>query len=323
MIAMVQKTAIGVDIGGTSVKLGLVDDRGKILLRDTFLTRDFPGRNNLLKILSSRVLSLAAKARNLHVKVTGVGIGAPGPIDVERGFVYFFPNIPGWKNTPLKKILEKKLKLKVRIDNDANAMALAEYLFGSGRGSRNMIALTLGTGVGGGLVIDGKLFHGSSYSAAEIGHLKINEEGPLCGCGGHGCIETYVGNGYFVKEVQKRLAAGAKSILTTWIRRGRELTPKLVQEAASSGDVFSKKMWEETGAHLGSALAGLVDILNPDRIVIGGGIALGGEMIFRPVRRAIAKKAFPIAVRSARVLPAKLGADAGLVGAAALALTQS
>ena len=271
-------------------------------------------------MLSSHILSLAAQARGQKLELTGVGIGSPGPIDVERGFVYFFPNIPGWKNTPLKKILEKKLKLKVCVDNDASAMALGEYRFGAGRGSKNMIALTLGTGVGGGIVLNGKLFHGSTFSAAEIGHVKINEEGPLCGCGAHGCVETYVGNGYFVREIQKRLDAGAQSILKKWLREGKELTPLLVQEGARAGDLFSKNRWEETGAHLGSALAGLVDVLNPDRIVIGGGIALGGEMILGPVRRAIAKKAFPIAARSAKVLPAGLGADGGIIGAAALAL---
>ncbi len=315
-----KKTAIGVDIGGTSVKLGLVDGRGKILDRSVFVTKDFPGRNRFLKELSSQIFELSAKAKSRGLVVAGVGIGAPGPIDVERGFVYSFPNIPGWRNTPLKIILEKKIKLKVCVDNDANAMALAEYMFGAGLGSRSMIALTLGTGIGGGLVIDGKLFHGSTFSAAETGHLQINEGGPLCACGNRGCVEAYVGNGYFIRELQRRLDGGAKSILSQWIRQGRQLTPKLAQEATRAGDVFCKKMWEEAGAHLGTALAGLVNILNPDRIVIGGGIALGGEMVFGPVRRTIAKKAFPIAARSAKVLPAKLGADAGVVGAAALVL---
>ena len=316
-----KKVAIGVDIGGTSVRLGVVDERGKIVLRENFSTKDYPGRPALLNRLSSGILCLALEARKRQFQITGVGIGAPGPIDVERGFVYFFPNIPGWKNTPLKKILERKFKMKVFVDNDANAMALGEYRFGAGRGSKNMIALTLGTGIGGGIVLGGKLFHGTRFSAAEIGHLKINEDGPLCACGNHGCIEAYIGNGYFVREVQKRLKAKAKSILHEWLREGKELTPILVQDAARTGDLFSKKMWEEAGSHLGTALAGLVDILNPDRIVIGGGIALGGEMIFGPIRRTIAKKAFPIAARSAKVMPAKLGADAGLVGAAALALT--
>ena len=322
-MASMKKVAIGVDIGGTNVRLGLVDERGKILFLESFSTGEFPGKQALLKALCSSAEILMAKARSNGYRVAGVGIGAPGPIDVERGLVYFFPNIPGWKNTPLKKILEKKLKLNVSVDNDANAMALGEYAFGAGRGCKNMIALTLGTGVGGGMVLNGRLFHGSTFSAAEIGHLKINEDGPLCACGGRGCIETYVGNGYFVREVQKRLDAGAQSILRKWLREGKKLSPLLVQQATRAGDLFSRKVWEETGAHLGSALAGLVDILNPDRVVIGGGIALGGEMILGPVRRAIAKKAFPIAARSAKVLPAGLRADGGIIGAAAMILTQS
>ena len=318
-----KKAAIGVDIGGTSVKLGLVDARGKILVHDSFATKGISGRTAFLGVLSVRILALAAAARKRGLKVAGVGIGAPGPIDVERGFVYSFPNIPGWENTPFKKLLEKKLKMKVFVDNDANVMAMAEFYFGAGKGSKNMVALTLGTGVGGGLVVDGKLFHGSTFSAAEIGHFSINEDGPLCACGNRGCIETYVGNGYIVKEIRRRLAAGQKSLLSRWLKEGRELTPKLTKEAAAAGDVFSRKIWEETGGHLGTALAGLVNILNPDRIVLGGGVAQEAGILFAAVRRTIAKKAFPIAARSAKVMPAKLGAEAGLVGAAALVLAQS
>jgi glucokinase len=241
---------------------------------------------------------------------------------VERGFVYFFPNIPGWKNTPLKALLEKRLKLPVFVDNDASVMALAEFEFGAGRGAKNVIALTLGTGVGGGLVIDGKLFHGPRYSAAEIGHLVINEDGPRCGCGSRGCVETYVGSGYFVCEVKRRLKKGAQSVLKKWVKEGREMTPLLAAQAARRGDVFSKKIWQETGAHLGTALAGLLNILNPEKIILGGGIAQNGGLLFRPLRAALNKKAFPIAARSVRVVPAKLGVDAGLIGAAALAFAE-
>ncbi len=312
--------AIGVDIGGTSVKLGLVDSRGKVLSRASFLTRNARGRKKFLRILGDHVASLAEEAARRKLKVAGVGVGAPGPIDVERGFVYSLTNIRGWKNTPLKKILEKGLKLPVFVDNDANAMALAEARFGAGRGARHGIFLTLGTGVGGGIVLDGKLFHGPHYSAAEIGHSVINEDGPRCACGSRGCIETYVGSGHFIKEIKKRLASGTKSVLNRRFMKDRlVLTPKLVAEAARRGDVLSKRMWEEAGAHLGTALAGLVNILNPERIVIGGGLAQEWRLFFGPLKAALKKKAFPIAARSVKVLPAILGVDAGLVGAAALA----
>ena len=323
-----KRAAIGIDIGGTNVKLGLVDERGRVLLRDTFLTRHARSRVEMLNKLVAHIGTLATEARSRGLRLMGIGIGAPGPIDVERGYVYFFPNIPGWKNTPLKKILQKRQRLPVFVDNDANAMALGESIFGaglrstgSGQGARNIIFLTLGTGVGGGLVIDGKLFHGSTFSAAELGHMVVDSKGPLCACGNRGCIESFVGNGYFVREVRARLK-GKKSLLRRWMEEGKELTPKLVQEAALRGDAFSKAQWELTGERLGTFLAGLTNLLNPDRIVIGGGIALGGELVLAPIRAALKKKAFPIASRFVKVVPAVLGNDAGLVGAAALVLSR-
>jgi glucokinase len=317
---MMKVVAVGVDIGGTSVKLGIVDTKGKILMRDNFSTKELKGRAAMMDKLVERVKFLTKEARSRGMKVKGVGVGAPGPIEVEKGFVYTFPNIPGWNNTPFKAILEKKLKMPVRIDNDANAMALGESMFGAGKGARSVVALTLGTGIGGGIVLDGKLFHGRTYSAAEIGHMTINEDGPLCGCGNRGCVETYVGNGYFSDEVKRRLKAGAKSILSKWIKEGKTVTPLLVKQAAWKGDKFALKMWEDTGSHLATALAALANILNPDRFVIGGGVAQQAEVLFRPLMRSFKRKAFPIAVRSVKVMPAKLGAEAGLIGAAALIL---
>lgn len=312
--------AIGVDIGGTSVKLGLVDSKGRILARETFQSGRSSGRETILAGLSACVGRLAAEARRRKLPLAGIGIGAPGPIDVERGIVYFFPNLPGWKNTPLKKILEKKLHMPVRLDNDANAMALGEFTFGAGKGVSDGLALTLGTGVGGGIVLGGKLFHGPAYSAAEIGHLVINEDGPRCGCGNNGCIETYVGNSYFAREVRRRLDAGEKSVLKKWLAEGKELSPYLTWQAAQKGDAFACRFWEETGAHLGTALAGLVNILNPSLIVLGGGIAQDKPRFLASVVRAIRRKAFPIAARSVKVVPAKLGTDAGIIGSAALVL---
>ena len=312
------RVAIGVDIGGGSVKLGLVSEGGKILKRDSFLTPRSPRRKVLLNLLQDHILKLVTDAKQNNLKCVGVGIGAPGPIDVERGFVYFFPNIPGWKNTPLKALLQRKINLPVFVDNDANVMALAEFRFGAGLGVRNIVALTLGTGIGGGLVIDGTLFHGPTYSAAEIGHLVIDEKGALCGCGNRGCVETFVGTNYFVKEMKKRLATGQKSFLNQWIKKGAKLTPQLAAQAARRGDKFAVQIWCETAEHLGTALAGLVNILNPQKIILGGGLAQSGDLLFKPLRRAILKKAFSVAGASVKVLPAKLGMDAGIVGAAAM-----
>jgi glucokinase len=310
--------AVGVDIGGTSAKLGLVDERGRVLARDTFPTGRGSRRAETLRLLAARVRELAARAPR-GAKVVGVGVGAPGPIDVERGLVYFFPNLPGWKNTPLRALLERRLRLPVALDNDANAMALGEAYFGAGRGVRNVVALTLGTGIGGGIVLDGRLFHGPHFSAAEMGHIPISESGPRCGCGSRGCVETYVGNGYFSAETRRRLEVGERSVLARWIAEGEELTPRLVARAARAGDRLARRRWEETAGHLATALAGLLNVLNPERVVIGGGVAQSGALLFRPLAKALKRKAFLIAVRSVKVVSARLGTDAGLVGAAALA----
>lgn len=314
------QTAIGVDIGGTSVKLGLVDRKGNILVRDQFPTGRRGDRARTLAELARRVRALRAAARSKKLKVLGLGVGAPGPIDVERGFVYFFPNIPGWNNVRLRDELKRRTGLVSYVDNDANAMALGEQMFGAAKGFGNVIALTLGTGVGGGLVIDGRLFHGPTFSAAELGHVAIDPNGPRCGCGSRGCIETYVGNGYLVREARKRLDAGEKSVLKHWLAGGKEtLSPRLIGEAALEGDRFAIRFWTETGVRLGTFLAGLVNVLNPERIVLGGGVATEKPYLFAAVKATIREKAFPIAAKSVKVVPAKLGADAGLIGAASLA----
>lgn len=316
---VLKDTGIGIDIGGTNIKLGIVDLEGSVIFRESFATHSVSGKSALLDTLTKKVRELLDIARHRGYRVVGIGVGAPGPINVEKGFVYFFPNLPGWKDTPLKNILEKRLKLPVTVNNDANAMAYGEYRFGAGRGSKNLVALTLGTGIGGGLVIDGRLFNGSAFSAVEIGHIVINENGPLCACGNHGCVETYVGNGYFVREVRRRLAEHPKSHLVLELRKGKELTPLLVAQAARRGDAVSKKMWQETGAHLGTLLAGITNLLNPEKIILGGGIAQNGDLLFKPVVETLNKKAFPIAAAAVKVVPAMLGTDAGIVGAAALA----
>ena len=323
VVKKINSSAIGVDIGGTGVKLGLVGPEGNILFRDSFPTHQSGAKKGLLEAVLRRLRDLMSMASARGLEMVGVGVGAPGAINVERGFVYFFPNIPGWKDTPLKSILERRLGVPVAVDNDANAMAYGEFCFGAGKGTKNLIALTLGTGIGGGLVIDGKLFHGPHFSAAELGHMILNEDGPLCACGNHGCIEAYVGNGYFVREVRRRLKKFPHSLLSRELRKGKELTPLLVAQTARRGDALSKEMWLETGTHLGNALVGLVNVLNPEKIILGGGIAQNGDLLFKPVITALNKKAFPIAAASVEVVPAALGVDAGVIGAAALAFRGS
>ena len=313
-----KKMAVGVDIGGGSVKLGLVLRSGKIIARDVFQTEPKAGVQTLVSALTASIKRLLLYAKKQGEEVIGVGIGAPGPICHKTGLVYSLTNIRGWKSVYLGRRLRKRLKLPVFIDNDANVMALGEFYYGAGVGTKNLITLTLGTGIGGGLIIDGRLFRGPFFSAAEVGHMIINEKGPLCACGTRGCIEAYVGSGYFTRLVKKRLKR-EKSLLKKWIHeKGVFITPRLVAEAARQGDAFSKQIWKETGEHLGTVLAGLVNLLNPEKIILGGGIAQSGDLLFGPVRDTIKKKAFLIASSSVKVVSAQLGVDAGIVGSAAL-----
>lgn len=233
--------------------------------------------------------------------VAGVGLGLPGPIDTDRGIVHFFPNIPGWSSVPFAAILKKKISLPVFIDNDANVMALAEFKAGAAKGSRNAVCLTLGTGVGGGLILDGKLYRGSGYAAGEIGHMPLNEAGPKCNCGGSACLESYIGN--------RRILTRVKQVF------GKDIPLEEVSRMANAGNARARRVWTDVGNKLGVSLAGIVNLLNPDCIVIGGGVAKAGRLLFDTVKKTIRERAMSVQAKIVKVVPAKLGYDAGLIGA--------
>jgi glucokinase len=236
--------------------------------------------------------------------ILGVGLGLPGPIDVKQGTVHFFPNIPGWKEVSLKPILEKRLKLPVSLDNDAKLMALAEHKLGAARSFKNAICLTLGTGVGGGIIIENHIYRGSSNASGEIGHLPINESGPRCNCGGEACLETYIGNNRIIKEAKKTFK--------------QSISLEKLSALAKNKNKKAVRIWQDVGRHLGIALVGVVNLLNPDGVVIGGGIAEAGKILFDKVREVISMQAMSVQARKVKVVKAKLGKDAGLIGAAIL-----
>jgi glucokinase len=233
-----------------------------------------------------------------------VGLGLPGPIDFEKGIVHFFPNIPGWKEVKLKNILEKRLKLPVFVDNDAKVMALAEYKLGAARGSTNAVCITLGTGVGGGIIINGKLYRGLSNVAGEIGHMPINENGPACNCGGKACLEAYIGN--------NRVLAEARRVF------GKGITLEKLSYLAKKQNRQAKIIWLRFAERLSVALSGVVNLLNPDCIVIGGGVAAAGNVLFNSIKKAVRLRAMSVQVKHVKILGAKLKNNAGLIGAAIL-----
>ncbi|MCM8765520.1 MAG: ROK family protein [Candidatus Omnitrophica bacterium] len=307
---------IGVDLGATCIKLALLAEDWKVVKRIELSTADFPKKSLLIRSLEKHILRLG---ESLKVKPKGVGIGVPGLVDPEKGLIHYLVNIPGWENVHLKKILEKSLEVPVFIDNDVNLMALAELCIGQAKGKKNVVCITLGTGVGGGLVLEGKLYRGTSFSAGEIGHIPLNETGPVCNCGGIACLERYVGNRYIIEKARDKLKQRSSSIISDLIKDDfSRLTPEILSRALKKGDSLAKEIWQDIGRKIGIVLSGVVNLLNPEMIIIGGGIAQVGEVLFKTIKETIKKRAMRIPAEKVSIVPAKLKKDAGLIGAAIL-----
>jgi len=313
------KTAIGVDLGGTNIKAGVVSASGEVVATTECPTLAAEGPDAVVGRMAKLVADLKPKAGS---DVAGVGVGSPGPLNQLTGMLYFTPNMPGWDNYPLGANLAKKTGMKIVVDNDANVAALGEYQFGAGKGTRTMILLTLGTGIGGGVIIEGKVLNGPDVTAGEVGHIVINPDGPKCGCGNHGCMEAYCGTAGILSRAWTLLEKpNAVSMLRDWTGDDRlKLTPAMLTKAAEQGDGIAISVLRETGRLLGVGIASLTNLFAPDMVLLGGGISGAGEFIFRSVREEVEKRAMAPNNKRVKILPAKLGNTAGLVGAAALVL---
>jgi len=299
-----KKLIIAIDLGGTNLKIAIFNSRYKILDRGTLSTKKFNGKSGLINAIVHAINGIMLSNGLTSADIRGIGLGLPGPVDATRGIVHFFPNIPGWKNVNLKKILQSKLKIRIYIDNDANLMCLAEQRLGAARGANHAICMTLGTGVGGGIIIDRKLYRGRNNVTGEIGHIPLNEDGPECGCGGKACLEAYVGN--------SRVLYKARQIF------GNKITLERLSELARRGNRPAKSIWKDVGEKIGLAVAGIVNLLNPDCVVIGGGMAEAGSVLFKSIIRTAKLRAMPVQSANVKIVKAKLGSEAGLFGAAIL-----
>ncbi len=315
------KYLIGVDIGGTNIKLALVDKRGRLKGKRTFSTTSFEDKGALIDGIVKQIQGLVSGEGLNKKDIIGVGIGAPGAIDIRTGTVHYLVNIPDWREVPLGSILKKRLGIPVFVDNDVNVMALGEVYFGAGKGAVNMLCITLVTGVGGGLILDGKLYRGSTYAAGEFGHIPINVDGPKCNCGSWACVEAYTGNNYIIRDVIRQIRKGQRTLITKLVKGDlSKITPEIISKADRKGDKFAKKVWTDVGEKLGIALAGVVNLLNMEKIVIGGGVAEAGKILFDSIKKTISQRAMKLPAATVRVVKAKLGYDAGLIGAATLVL---
>ena len=307
---------IGMDLGGTNIKAGLVSVEGKILEEKEVATEVRDGVDHVLNRMAGVIRDLAKTANRARVK--GAGIGLAGQINIKRGIYHSGPNFPGWSNVPVALELEKRGGVPVVIDNDANLAALGEYAFGAGRGITEMLLLTLGTGVGGGLILNGQLYHGASDLAGEVGHASIDPDGPVCACGRKGCLEAFVGTKGILLRLKQKMDGGAESVLRKKVFES--IVPKDIAMAAEQGDRIAIEVLHETGDILGFGLANFADILNIERIVIGGGVANAGDLILQPAREAFRREALKVVADACTIVKAELGNTAGLVGAARSAM---
>ncbi len=298
-----KKYVVGVDVGGTNIKLGVVDPSGHVIVRNSFATKPFASSRIKLITALSREIEASIVTAGLNKKqIAGVGIGLPGLVDYEKGFVRFLPNIPGWRGVYLKSILQKRINLPVFVDNDVKIITLAESKFGAGRGVRNLICLTLGTGVGAGLILNGQLYRGEDNAAGELGHMPLNEHGPRCNCGGYGCFETYVGN--------RALLALASRLM------GRPgITLEETFTLAQKGNKKALLFWKTAAGHIGNGLVGIVNLLNPHVIIIGGGISHNEKFLFRTIRKTIVSRAMSLQGAAFKIKRAAFKDDAGIIGA--------
>ena len=320
------KLIIGIDVGGTKVAGGLVDQKGNLVTATVVPTKAKDGFDTSFGQIMLVIKRLIAKAGG-HEHIQGIGICAPGPLNPHTGLVINPPNLPGWKNIKLTELVSKQLKLPARLENDANAAGLAEVLFGAAVGYRDVFYVTVSTGVGTGIIIDRKIYHGKNGVAAEGGHVSIDYQSPYrCGCGTLGCIEALAAGPAMVRRARVRLEQehSQPSVLRDHANGKLNLiTPEIIEQAAQSGDAVAKFIVEETGFYLGVWLASMLTLLDPDAVVIGGGVSRIGKPLFDKIRETIPQYTINRSfVKHTPLLPAKLDKNVGVFGAASLFLQE-
>ena len=316
---------IGIDIGGTNLVVGAVSEDGACvrgLLSEPTGVPDGPDAVISRIITMAQSVIQSTRKEDPAAELLGVGIGSPGPLDRKQGLVIFTPNLR-WKNMPLRDRIGDALALPASLDNDANCAMLGEHWVGAAKGAENAVCFTIGTGIGGGIVIGGQLVHGASDAAAEIGHITIEVNGRRCGCGNDGCLEAYASGPAIARRAVEAIEAGAMSGIPSLV--GGELgqiTAQTVFAAVAAGDALADELVRDTARYLGVGIANLLNILNPEFVVVCGGVTQAGDHLFTPLRREVARRAFKPAVDACRILPGALPGTAGVVGAAKAWLDQ-
>jgi glucokinase len=320
------RCVIGIDIGGTNLVVGTLAEDGSVMYAlESEPTHAESGADDVI----SRLLRLTRQVMDRTLAgypgatFLGVGVGAPGPLDTKSGVVLLTPNL-GWVNMPLRDRIASGLGLPTALDNDANCAVLGEWWRGAARGARHAIGITIGTGIGGGLIVDGRLLHGASDCAGEIGHATIDTDGRRCKCGNYGCLEAYASGPAIARRAVEAIEAGYESRLAGYV--GGDLaaiTAQTVYDAAHDGDELALEVVGDTARFLGAGISNLLNIFNPEVVVVCGGVTQAGDRLFVPLRREVARRAFKPAVAVCRILPGELVGTAGVYGAAKVFLDQA
>lgn len=302
---------LAADVGGTNTRMAVVNENGDILTLLKKSTHCKKGRDEMIKFIVSFAGETIEKSKLPKEEICGMGIGFPGPLNAETGTIFNPPNLNGWDSVPLRDILEKELRVPVAIENDANAAALGEWWRGAGSGTHSLFCITLGTGVGGGIIMDGKVWHGATSIAGEIGHTTVIRDGIKCTCGNIGCLEAYACSGGILKRVNDALLKE---------RDNDSLQPltnlKQVDQMVMQGNEIVLNVIKETGVILGIAIANIANLLNPEMVVLFGGVTNLGENLIEPLKQEVKRRAFKKATESLKIELSQLGDNSGILGAA-------
>jgi glucokinase len=310
---------VGCDIGGTNIQAGLVDiETGSVLTSNSISTLSRQGPEEVLKRMAKLISDLIGDYRIHQKDIGGLGISAPGVIDLETNTTLFLPNLyTGWRNVPVGERMKSYLGLDVAMLNDVRAITFGEWAFGAGKGVDSMACFAIGTGVGGGLVVNNQLVLGFGGTAGELGHQTVDLNGPRCGCGNHGCIEVFASGPAIAAEAGRGIRQGWSTLIMELIENDlNKLTPEVVAKAANMGDEFALEVWNRAGTYLGIGIANILTCVGVKRVVIGGGVGKAGDLLLNPIKKVLKERVHLMPLEKVELVLAKLGNDAGTIGMA-------
>ena len=319
-----QKLILGVDLGGTKIAAALATTQGEIVARGRRPTPAQAGPDAVINSVCATINEVLSAKELQPSRLSGIGIAAAGIIDSANGKVIFSPNLPGWHEVPLREAIEQRFGIPAYLGNDANLAALGEWRFGVEKKVANLIYVTVSTGIGGGIIADGKLYTGACGAAGEIGHMTIDVNGPRCRCGNIGCWETLASGTALAREAVKRITEGARTSIIELVGGDvSKIDAKIVGLTAKQGDELAQELVSRLGYYFGVGLANLVNIFNPELILVGGGVAKMGDLLLQPAIKVVKERAFSTSANAVEIKPATLGDDSGILGAVAFILEHS